>query len=1248
MSFFKEQYFQAYVRNATNSPSGNVSTISQIPKDIPLETLIGLTIYDPKITQGVQTLQRQTQTSEAVRNAAALRLQQTGLFTSNLQNFRPSVSGRAIQRRRGDGQRIPLNPREAILRGLDPRTRKLIQDLEDLRALKALQDRLQQQTDRLEQQINKYTAIFNALINAPDAIISGGLTFLINKLTELEQFYNAAKAVYLLIKKAYENTKKAVIKALFKDIPKFRDRVKNALNILRRVLKLREIPRILKFPKFPKIPRINFTIGDFYSKYKLSLISLKIKNSLAYDKAYSTAIQQSGFEIFDPNKDAVQQSLRKARNSLRQARAQFQAKQAVRTAAVERARNQLINNVRHINRTVERERENILKQYQNAKNLGQQAQQAGGRKAYLSATEVTQLLQSSRVDTSIKNLYGDVPTGTITPDGRTVYTDRTNNKVYVLQSARDRITELRNKTETNLKNKVNSALTGITSTANTFNNLFTSYGTFVGGLNNNALKAQLLGDITQEVQTVNQIAQQAQQPSDPISLSSGTQQQEVEVTQRTKTITTVSRRLRPNDALNEAEVLNRQKAQEFGYSVALSTDGTPPIPKTFNGQTIYEARLTITYASQSIAGLVRTTPTTERIDSTFVPPTPVLGLPQSVIDAANRPLPKNLSVAERQEIGNLQRQIVEIDRELSETVNLDGTPISGEQRANLRAQRLQIEDRIRTIQTVTPVAASTLTLTPPVQVLPNIPYPGGVYRIGSQGNNVRLIQERLNNILFNPSPNLTVNGRFGNATYNAVVRFQEYWNSITVNNKLTVDGVVGNNTWSILFNLPVQRPSVTLPANVTERVTPDVPVTDLSQIRVPLAPAVLPADQVTQLGNVVSVRISRTNFETAVRQARILAEQRASQAGLSGTPRDETQYTETRDISGRTIYNFVTILTYPEQQGATTFEGQLAERQALVNALLQQGISINEINTRYSPPGPVDESGRVIDAATAQFIRTSTTPTRPRTTSPGSNVPPVTVVPGGDVLTERPKISVFELEVLNSRLESPDVSEQEKQRIRQFLGTGSEIPFDLQLPADPQLDFSQEATRPSLSVFTSANTVKLTYNAGRVASAEYSLDNGRTWTAILPPARAGDIVIDNLENGIYSARVRGIRADGSKTIPSQPQAIVIRISQPRIVRTEPSTSTSTFVFFDDNANPNDIKSYQFTTRGDNSGWTDALPVRGTGQALQSPIVVFGLEVDKTYTIRIRAAYKNGTFGNVSNSATFTTFKTRQEGGGLIA
>jgi hypothetical protein len=288
-------------------------------------------------------------------------------------------------------------------------------------------------------------------------------------------------------------------------------------------------------------------------------------------------------------------------------------------------------------------------------------------------------------------------------------------------------------------------------------------------------------------------------------------------------------------------------------------------------------------------------------------------------------------------------------------------------------------------------------------------------------------------------------------------------------------------------------------------------------------------------------------------------------------------------------------------------------------------------------------------ANTTQFVRTSaTTTTSPTTPRPSrTNEPPPQIVPGGDIVA-LPKLSVFEINALNNRLASPFISDEEKDRIRQILGVSQQIPPDLQLPEDPKLEFSQEVTRPNLNVSVSGNIAKLSFNAGRAVNVEYSIDNGRTWTILNPPSRAGDITIDNLSNGVYAARVRGIRADGTKTEPSQPKALVIQTSQPRILRIDPESSTSGLIIFDDAINPATISKYQFTTRSDNSLWIDALSATNEKRVVRSPIIAYALEENKTYTIRIRAVYLDGTPGNPSNSVNFTTFKTQREGGGLIA
>ena len=76
----------------------------------------------------------------------------------------------------------------------------------------------------------------------------------------------------------------------------------------------------------------------------------------------------------------------------------------------------------------------------------------------------------------------------------------------------------------------------------------------------------------------------------------------------------------------------------------------------------------------------------------------------------------------------------------------------------------------------------------PETIIP--PFPGSPLRIGSRGNDVLLIQRRLNGLAeVHPSiPRLTEDGIFGNGTHAAVVAFQNLFG-------LTPDGIVGRITW---------------------------------------------------------------------------------------------------------------------------------------------------------------------------------------------------------------------------------------------------------------------------------------------------------------------------------------------------------------------------------------------------------------------------------------------------------------------
>ncbi|UOY94204.1 peptidoglycan-binding protein [Ectobacillus sp. JY-23] len=78
---------------------------------------------------------------------------------------------------------------------------------------------------------------------------------------------------------------------------------------------------------------------------------------------------------------------------------------------------------------------------------------------------------------------------------------------------------------------------------------------------------------------------------------------------------------------------------------------------------------------------------------------------------------------------------------------------------------------------------------PPSETYP--PYPGILLRIGSQGENVLLMQQYLSVIskIYTALPRPTVDGIFGNGTQSAVIAFQKQFG-------LTPDGIIGSATWN--------------------------------------------------------------------------------------------------------------------------------------------------------------------------------------------------------------------------------------------------------------------------------------------------------------------------------------------------------------------------------------------------------------------------------------------------------------------
>ncbi len=81
---------------------------------------------------------------------------------------------------------------------------------------------------------------------------------------------------------------------------------------------------------------------------------------------------------------------------------------------------------------------------------------------------------------------------------------------------------------------------------------------------------------------------------------------------------------------------------------------------------------------------------------------------------------------------------------------------------------------------------------------------GSVLKKGSRGSSVSDLQTKLNLVI---GAGLAVDGAFGNATYNAVLRFQRTYG-------LSADGIVGNQTWSRL-NAEWQARQVVYPTSVS-------------------------------------------------------------------------------------------------------------------------------------------------------------------------------------------------------------------------------------------------------------------------------------------------------------------------------------------------------------------------------------------------------------------------------------------------
>ena len=91
-------------------------------------------------------------------------------------------------------------------------------------------------------------------------------------------------------------------------------------------------------------------------------------------------------------------------------------------------------------------------------------------------------------------------------------------------------------------------------------------------------------------------------------------------------------------------------------------------------------------------------------------------------------------------------------------------------------------------------------------------------KMGSNGSAVKTLQKNLNTLI---KAKLTVDGEFGTATYNAVIKFQTKY-------KLTADGIVGENTQKKINSLLKKKNSSTATTHSTKSVVGEVTANELN------------------------------------------------------------------------------------------------------------------------------------------------------------------------------------------------------------------------------------------------------------------------------------------------------------------------------------------------------------------------------------------------------------------------------------
>lgn len=328
------------VRQTLGQLQGKITVLNRLPASLTAATQASIVALTRKQeSQNAPVPESLEEISNALREA-----QTSQNIATSLSNFKPSIVGSAVQRRRGSNPRVEggddgrtrgrSRARQQIFSPTNGLNNEIANKTKELLRLGLQKSKLLEQTDQLEKQIAAISAKLQRLINTGASI---------ERIREMEAtlerftiLYDTTKATLERIKKLYDARYKALEKLRKKRDDLQKNFWKNYDKVMSVLKKFREIPKKIKFPKLPKLPTLSVRKGNIKAKLMDVVNKIKQKSRDAAKTSIAKAKEESQEKIGDPKKgNAFEKAASKARQALQTARQKAEFVQAQRDAILD-------------------------------------------------------------------------------------------------------------------------------------------------------------------------------------------------------------------------------------------------------------------------------------------------------------------------------------------------------------------------------------------------------------------------------------------------------------------------------------------------------------------------------------------------------------------------------------------------------------------------------------------------------------------------------------------------------------------------------------------------------------------------------------------------------------------------------------------------------------------------------------------------------------------------------------------------